>query len=145
MNKKGFTLTEALTIIVLIGVLGLIVTPLVMNYIKQSKKEALKTSAYGLIRAADNEYKNILMNGYIESYVVFTYDNGNEESSPIGLTLDYKGAKPQGGNIVINTEGEIALAITDGEYCVEKAFDESEVKESSKLPNQCFVEIEAEE
>lgn len=145
MRNKGFTLIEALAVIVVIGILGLMITPLVLNYIEKSNKETLKNSAYGLLNAADYEYKQLLMKGFYNDYVMYLYDEGQETSIPSGSQLDYSGTKPKSGNVVINHLGEIALAISDGKYCFEKAFDESEVKENpEKSEYDCYVDFNPE-
>jgi len=40
MNKKGFTLVELLAVIVILGILALITTPVVINIIDDSKNKA---------------------------------------------------------------------------------------------------------
>lgn len=143
MKKEGFTLIEMLSVIVVIGIIGLLVTPVVISYIEKSNKEVLKTSAYGLIGAADNEYKRILMKGFVDNYIIYVYNEGEKTSTLNGSKLEYKGQRPKSGNVVINRDGEIALSISDGKYCFEKLFNESEVKENpEKSFYDCYVDVE---
>ena len=55
-NKKGFTLIELLAVIIILAVIALIATPVVLNVIENSKKEAFKDSVYGAIDAAKYYY-----------------------------------------------------------------------------------------
>ena len=44
-NKKGFTLIELLAVIVVLAIIALIATPIVMNTIKNAKKEAAERTS----------------------------------------------------------------------------------------------------
>lgn len=48
MTKKGFTLVELLAIIVIIGILATITTPVVLNVVKESKQNTF-TSEYKMV------------------------------------------------------------------------------------------------
>lgn len=52
--KKGFTLTELLMVIVLLGLLGLIVIPVVDKLIKDSEEDLYKTQINNIELAAKN-------------------------------------------------------------------------------------------
>ena len=66
MKNRGFTLIELLAVIMIIGIIALVTTPLVMNQIEKSKKETLRDSIKGMVNAityyqTENEigkYKN---------------------------------------------------------------------------------------
>lgn len=47
---------------------------------------------------------------------------------PTDKQLNYKGSKPQDGEVRINKNGKVAIAIHDGKYCAEKSYESSEVK-----------------
>ena len=51
MKKKGFTLIELLAVIVILAIIVLIATPLVLKYIDNSNREALRNSIYSIDRA----------------------------------------------------------------------------------------------
>ena len=53
MKKKGFTLIELLGVIVILAVIVLISVPIVTNIIENTKKNALKSSAYGILESAN--------------------------------------------------------------------------------------------
>lgn len=50
--KKGFTLVELLTVITLIGILGLITIPIISNSIKTARKKAFKETLSAIVEAA---------------------------------------------------------------------------------------------
>lgn len=55
MDKKAFTLIELLAVIVVLGILALIVTPILINVVKDSNEKSYKLSADGYINAV-NDY-----------------------------------------------------------------------------------------
>ena len=50
MLKKGFTLVELLAVIVILAVIALITTPIIIDSLNTSKKEAFKDSVNSLIK-----------------------------------------------------------------------------------------------
>ena len=52
-KNKGFTLVELLAVIVILALIALIVTPIILNIIKDEKRSAAKDSAYGYIDAVE--------------------------------------------------------------------------------------------
>ncbi|MBR4260613.1 MAG: prepilin-type N-terminal cleavage/methylation domain-containing protein, partial [Clostridia bacterium] len=88
MNKKGFTLIEILTVIIILGVIMIIAVPAVSKYILGSRDSAYVTSIEKYIEAARNEVTDF---EYIVSRDDTTYyiptkclkvENG--ENSPYG-------------------------------------------------------------
>ena len=126
-RKKGFTLIELLAVIVVLAILMVIAIPLVLNTIEDAKKGAFKSSAYGMVKAAELEYTKQVMQGNQVNEIIYTYEDG-EETSSIGKELEIKGDKPKNGEIRINKEGEVALAIHDGTYCAKKNYKEEEIE-----------------
>ena len=53
MNKKGFTIMELLSVIVIITVIALIIVPAVLGRIKEANEDTIKTSAKNYIEALD--------------------------------------------------------------------------------------------
>ena len=54
MEKKRFTLIELLAVIVILAIIALIATPIILNIIEDSRREAAKDSAYGYIKSIEN-------------------------------------------------------------------------------------------
>lgn len=57
-SKKGFTLIELLAIIVILAIIALITVPIILGIIDNSKKGAVKDSAYGYKDAVQKFYVN---------------------------------------------------------------------------------------
>ena len=57
MNKKGFTLIELLAVIVLIGIVGIIVVPSVLDDLKVSKNKSYEILVNNIKVAAENYYQ----------------------------------------------------------------------------------------
>ena len=62
MLKKGFTLVELLAVIVILAVIALITTPIIIDSLNTSKKEAFKDSVNSLIKVTQNYYAGITYN-----------------------------------------------------------------------------------
>ncbi|MDD4608515.1 MAG: FISUMP domain-containing protein [Bacilli bacterium] len=138
-EKLGFTLIELLAVIVILAIIMLIATPAIANVIEDSKKGALKNSAYGLIKSAEVDYSQNLLKDSNPNKVTYTYNDGVEESDQVGYKLNYKGSKPENGVIIINENGEIALSIHDGTYCAQKGYKDSDVIISDKKLEKCKI------
>jgi prepilin-type N-terminal cleavage/methylation domain-containing protein len=132
---KGFTLIELLAVIVILAIIALIATPLILNVIDDSKKGAFKSSAYGIIEAAELQYATEIL-GSDKEEKNYIYENGQLINNN-GNDLNYKGNKPQNGEVRINKDGEIAIVIHNGKYCAEKTYDASEVKISETTKEKC--------
>ena len=53
--KKGFTLMELLTILVILALISLIVIPSVSNMVEKSRVKTIEESAYGYLRAVQGK------------------------------------------------------------------------------------------
>lgn len=62
MNKKGFTLIELLSVIVILAIIALIATPIILNIIKDTKKETALISAKFYLDAVENSIVSSLIN-----------------------------------------------------------------------------------
>ena len=98
--KKGFTLIELLAVIIILAVIALIATPVVLNVIENSKKEAFKDSVYGAIDAAKYYY----------------YENPNTVQLSV-TDLKLQGKQFKSGTINLKEGMFEAVNVTDGEYC----------------------------
>ncbi len=82
--KKGFTLVELLGVIVILSIVGVIVTPLIMNAINESRQTASDSQKIAIERAAKN-YVNANM---------YTIDDSCKTTS--GCKVKIKLLKEQG-------------------------------------------------
>jgi len=136
--KKGFTLIELLAVIVILAIVALITSPIIIGIMDDARKGAFTDSAYGIIKAGEIFFSTNILNGTFKE-VTFNYKDGVESPSITGKKLDYKGEKPKSGSIIINSEGQIALAIHDGTYCVNKKYKDIEVTISLTKLDECTI------
>src|SRR5574344_992477 len=128
MNKKGFTLIELLAVLVVLSVLALILVPTITTIIQNSRKQAFKDSAYGLVETAKLYYSTKMSENMGKfTTTTFVVQNGTMATSN-GDTLDFNGEVPVGDSWVkINDEGNISMLITNGKYYASKDAAEVEV------------------
>lgn len=94
--KKGFTLVELLTVITLIGILGLITTPIISNAIKNAREKAFKETLNAIVEAAkiynaDTDYLEITENTGIDILSSkLKYEN---KSEVLGGTIYYRSGR----------------------------------------------------
>ena len=105
MNKKGFTLVELITVVVILGILALIVVPNITRLLNSGKNEQMKNDAKELISKAKYYYKmdgktefklgdlwsdTSRTDGYGDKYIdtsSITYDN-NDKTFKITLKTE---------------------------------------------------------
>lgn len=139
--KKGFTLIELLAVIVILAIIALISSPIIIGLIDDARKEAVKDSAYGILKAGEIFYARYLLNEPNEE-ITFTYTDGVESSSVPGKKLEYNGTKPTSGEVKVNNEGQVAIAIHNGTYYTEKGYEDTEVTLSDKTDAECKIPFE---
>lgn len=115
--KQGFTLTELLAVIVILGIIASISMPLIAKTISNTEKTAFINNATTLKKTAVLDYRGALLEGK-QGGVVYTFTNKVVTSSVIGRKLEIGGDAPENGRLVIRNDGRIALAIHNGQYCV---------------------------
>lgn len=103
---KGFTLYELIAVIIIIAVIALIGIPIVNQVIDSARQNALKDSAYGIIKSADIYYATKMSNG--ESSVEF--DCSNNACTNGSEKLDFKGSVDE-GKVKIYTDGRVSICI----------------------------------
>lgn len=109
MKKNGFTLIELLVTLIIIGIVGVITTPIVINVINDSKQSTAESDMHGYIRAIDASEKNNVLKGNARLNGEYTIMNGNLYSgSELVLNIDIKGTLPDDGGIVDIENGNIA-------------------------------------
>ncbi len=104
-NKKGFTLIELLAVIVILGIIALIATPIVINVIEKARQESYKRSVEFAIDATD--------------YYLLEEKIDEIPSEGIEVTdLKLKNNSFKSGVIKENSKEEvIADKVSNGEYC----------------------------
>lgn len=112
MNKKGFTLVEVMAVVILLGVLGLIIVPIVTNVIKDNKENLYQTQLKAIAeKAEDWAYENLDMLPIEEGEeVVLTI---LELKKAGNLPLDLR--NPKTGDLFPN-DMQIVIRYTQGQY-----------------------------
>ena len=133
MKSKGFTLIELLAVIVILAIIALIATPIVLNVIKDYKKNSFIQTANGIIDAAEYYYANEILDGTkLKETKIFKFENEMIE-------IEFDGEKPKDGYVFIDKEGKIAAAISNGNYCITKNYEDDEIQINENPKGKCTV------
>lgn len=142
-KKKGFTLLELIATVVILAIIALIAIPAVMDSVTAAQEQAALNSVKGLIKAG-------------ESYYFKTLDTENEvqENENIINLIEYKGKRPQSGEMYIKASGEVVVTAEYGNKCYRKINDTIEIIDDYELcvippipstPEICFFFDEVEQ
>jgi len=114
MKKNGFTLIELLGVVVILGVLSVLIVPKVISSISDSKKNSYKISINNLITAlntiaVDKKATLTPFNG-----CSINFSNGANDCTD----LKYSGELPDGGYIMVDTDGNVngSIIYDDSRY-----------------------------
>ncbi len=120
LNKKGFTLIELLAVIVILAIIALIAVPQILNILNKARKSAAADSAYGVLKAAETDALQYMMdnNGASLGAITYTCDGTECSYTPTvaeGETakkrvLDFKGTKPTSGGVQLDAKGNATIA-----------------------------------
>jgi prepilin-type N-terminal cleavage/methylation domain-containing protein len=142
--KKAFTLVELLAVIVILGIIATITIPIVINVYKTSKEKTFKDSAEAILKSANNYYNSSYLGDEIKLPLLITFNNQGETTkyksnkvstcqSTTTRLLDYNGINPDSGNIYIDKEGQVALALYSKtvKLCATKTFSDNNISYSA--------------
>lgn len=121
MDKKAFTLIELLAVIVVLGILALIVTPILINVVKDSNEKSYKLSADGYISAV-NDY---ILSNQLDGKKV---ENGKYNIK--NLDVKISGKAPSKGSVEIYDEKVSSAQLLFDTYLVK--YDGKEVTLTEK-------------
>ena len=121
MDKKAFTLIELLAVIVVLGILALIVTPILINVVKDSNEKSYKLSADGYISAV-NDY---ILSNQLDGKKV---ENGKYNIK--NLDVKISGKAPSKGSVEIYDEKVSGAQLLFDTYLVK--YDGKEVTLTEK-------------
>ncbi|MBR5503996.1 MAG: prepilin-type N-terminal cleavage/methylation domain-containing protein, partial [Methanobrevibacter sp.] len=132
--KKGFTLIELLGVMVLLGLLGLITAPVILNAIEDSKKNTFSFAANTILHQIDEYYE--------EQKAEFGFNYEGEfldiSNEFVQKRLKFPESTINQGDVYISSDGEIAMYITDGNWCASKGNETNKV--IIDKGNSCFVD-----
>lgn len=131
-SGKGFTLIELLAVIVVLAIIAVIAIPIILNVIEDSRRGAWIDSAYGIMESG---------NVYLSNQMI---EDGEDMGSldlilPDDNKLQYRGDKPDYGQLIITIDGKIAIVAVKGKYCAVKQFDEEKVRIVSPSSDDCYI------
>ena len=131
--KKGFTLIELLAVIVILSIISLIATPIVINVVDESRKQAFKETCNQIYDSADIYIFNEEILGNSDLCITFDFGKNNKDQviesetiyEPISK-LNLKGELPKSGTYKIcNKKRE--LLIDNGKYTCIKNNEKNEI------------------
>ena len=133
-KNNGFTLLELLAIIIILGVIAVIVVPTVKTVTVDARKKAFEETAQGIIRAGDLYYSRKQMAEETINDTLFTFPNVSDE-------LKLSGKLPKKGSMMIKNNGDIAIAVSNDEYCVTKAYKDKTTTVTEDV-NNCEIPLD---
>ena len=150
MKRNGFTLVELLAVIAILAIIVTITVPIVTNVFQDASENAFEDNAMSLARAADNYYTSLTLESETKLPLLVTFSNGEEtnryknntsntcETSSERL-LEYSGQNPDSGNIFIDSNGDIYLALYDRQArkCAIKNPGDKTVTFTDKSESEC--------
>ena len=102
-NKKGFTLIEILGVIVVLGLIAVIVTPKIIDTIKDSKKKSYNVSVNNLVKALSGIAVDRKANLVSFDGCSYNFDTRVNTCSD----LEYSGELPTSGSISVDKDGHV--------------------------------------
>jgi len=126
-KEKGFTLVELIAVIILLGIIALIAIPTVNELLKEARMSAFEDTAYGLVRAGTLYYQKQELRDEVTSNITFTF--------PSATGLEVSGKKPSSGTMIVDIDGNVQLAVSNGRYCARKGFNDSEITLDTDVTN----------
>ena len=122
MSKmKGFTLIELLAVIVIIGIISLIATPIVSNTIKSIEKDKFKRNALGILKAIklERENKNQIGNNESDRYEIYSSNNTLVFNGDV-VEYSFDGVIDGDGYAYIDLDGKTSIIYSNSKWCVYK-------------------------
>jgi len=114
-KQNGFTLIELLSVIVLLTLISLMVTPVIQNSLENARKESFLSSVNGVYRAVrlNKEY------GIKQEYTI-----ANGKTNP---EVSVKGKVEGTGKMIVNENGEIYVSVSTPKYCATKDYQDKKI------------------
>lgn len=118
-REKGFTLIELLTVVIILGIIGLVVTPIVSKVITQVRKSTFLDNVNELVKIMRAE--QLTTGG--STAIVYSVENNN-----INPRVSFKKNFVGTGTIVVEADGNTSVSIQySDKYCAYKALDDTEI------------------
>lgn len=151
--KKGFTLVELLGVLAILAILATITVPIIINVFNNAEASAFEDNAISLSKASDNYYTASTLKAYTKLPLLVTFNNGKETNKYINnenkncetsteRLIEYTGENPDSGNIYIDKNGDIYMAIYDRQSrkCAIKNPGDKTVTFTNKSESECKLD-----
>ena len=154
-NKKGFTMVELLAVILILGIIAIIATPILTGIISKSRKSSIQRSADFWLKEVRTTIVNERMKGNIMEGKYYINSDGNLCSATKlpctePVIIDMTGNKPSNGTLEIESGkikedgttfiiGEYQLAYNEKKGSATKA-NEIEADERYKLGTPYIID-----
>ena len=112
--KKGFTLVELLAIVIIIGIVAVIATPITIDVVSSARKKANHITAVNLIKAAENYHAE----SWLDPVKRMNVRNINNIYNDVSV----EGKRPSEGELYVNNKGLVALSVEIDNVCYVKNF-----------------------
>jgi len=128
-KTKGFTLIELLSVIIIIGVIALIVTPVIIGVIRKQEKNTFEESIHGILKAIEIDMADDNFNFPREYY----YDHGTLTLTKVGETEKEEIVKTNGkyegeGKFIVDEDGDIIIENACNEdYCASNSKEDPDI------------------
>ena len=124
MKQNAFTLVELLGVFAILAILATVTVPILLNVFNNTEEKAFEDNAISLSKAADNYYTASTLDAYTKLPLLVTFNNTKETNKYINhqnnqcetsskRLLEYSGQNPDSGNIYIDRNGDIYMAVYD--------------------------------
>ena len=153
MKNKGFTLVELLATITILAIIATITVPIVINVFQSAEEDAFEDDAMSLSKAADNYYTAATIDSVAKLPLLVTFNDGKETNKYLNNAnktcetsterlLEYTGQNPDSGNIFIDKNGDVSLAIYDrhARKCAIKNPGDKTVTFTDDLETECKLD-----
>ena len=105
--KRGFTLLEVLSIIVILGVLSVLLVPKVVDLVDASEEKAILDSAKQYVSAV-NKY---IVENNIDTSGTYNVSKANEGFAALNDVVDVSGKLPTGESVTIDDNYSVTSAV----------------------------------
>lgn len=152
-NIKAFTLVELLAVIAILAIIATITVPIVLNALQTSRSSAFEDNALSLSKAADNYYTSLTLSTNTKLPLLVTFNNQKETNKYLNNSnkncetsneriLEYTGQNPDSGNIFIDNNGDVYIAIYNKATgdCAIKNPGDKKVTITKKGPSECKLD-----
>lgn len=112
MNRKGFTLIEVLGAIVVLGLLGVIIIPKINSTLINSKINTYMLSVQGIVDSFDAYFIDLKTTMVPFEGCEYNFDT----NSTTCIDFEYSGKNPDGGNVTIDSDGNINGNVVFNDY-----------------------------